>query len=393
MGIRYAVIGAGRQGTAAAYDLARHGDAECVILADVDPSQAAQAALRVNQLMGKPIASSAALDAADPHAAAAWLRQERIAAFLSAVPYYFNHGLTHAAIQAGAGMVDLGGNTEVVFAQLELSPEAEQAGISVVPDCGQVPGMGTTLIVYAMEQLDKPVDVFMWDCGLPAHPNPPWNYNLTFSIDGLTNEYAGEAAYIRDGKTVMVPTLDELEMVDFPPPIGTLEAFTTAGGISTAARTFAGKVRTLQNKTLRYPGNYVQLKTIQQLGLLDLRPVDVQGQRVVPRHVLHALWEPQIRATADIEDLIIIRILARGEKDGKAADAWVDLIHYADKQTGFTAMEQGTGWHAAIMLEAIAFGRVAKVVIPVEAAMSGEDFVAEGAKRGFKVEARVDPGS
>ena len=151
-------------------------------------------------------------------------------------------------------MVDLGGNTEVVFAQLELSPEAEQAGISVVPDCGQVPGMGTTLIVYAMEQLDKPVDVFMWDCGLPAHPSPPWNYNLTFSIDGLTNEYAGEAAYIRDGKMVMVPTLDELEMVDFPPPIGTLEAFTTAGGISTAARTFAGNLRTLQNKNSALSG-------------------------------------------------------------------------------------------------------------------------------------------
>lgn len=71
----------------------------------------------------------------------------------------------------------------------------------------------------------------------------------------------------------------------------------------------------------------------------------------------------------------------------------MDLIHYADKQTGFTAMEQGTGWHAAIMLEAIAFGRVAKGVIPVEAAMSGEDFVTEGAKRGFKVEARIEPGS
>jgi len=393
MPYRAAVIGAGRQGTAAAYDLARLGGAEAVWCFDAEAAIAEASARRVNRLLGRPAATPAMLDARDPHAVAAALRRENIQVFVSAVPYFFNLGLTYAAIESGASMTDLGGNSEVVFEQLALNDEARQAGISIVPDCGQVPGMGTSLIVYAIEQLDTPQDVFMWDCGLPQDPQPPWHYRLTFSIEGLTNEFHGECLYIRNGKTVRVPALEELETIEFPQPIGWLEAFTTAGGLTTAARTLAGRLRTLQNKTLRYPGHYAQLKVLQQLGLLDLQPVTVDGHPVVPRHVLHALWEPQIRGDENTRDLIIIRILATGMKNGRATEAWVDLIHYADPETGFTAMEQGTGWHASILAAAIAAGRVAKGVIPVEQAMTGKDFVAEGQRRGFRVDLRIGAAS
>jgi len=386
---RYAIIGAGRQGTAAAYDLGRFGEAEAILIADSDPQAAERAARRVNGLLKRDLAQAVTADASDPHALAGDLRAGRVQAFLSAVPYFFNLGLTHAAIQAGAGMTDLGGNSDVVLQQLELASEAQAAGISIVPDCGQVPGMGTSLILYAIEHLDEPRDVFMWDAGLPQRPQPPWNYRLTFSIEGLTNEYDGDALYIRDGQTVRVPALEELEEVDFPPPLGRLEGFTSSGGLTTAARTFAGRLRTLQNKTLRYPGHFALLKTIQQLGLLRLEPVTVDGQPVVPRHVLHALWEPQIRADPTTRDVIIIRILATGRTNGRNAEVWVDLIHEYDEGTGFTAMEQGTGWHAAIMTAAIGRGRVPKGVVPVESAMSGSEFVAEAEKRGFQITLEV----
>ena len=389
MSYRYAIIGAGRQGTAAAYDLGRFGEAEAILIADSDPQAAERAARRVNGLLKRDLAQAVSADASDPHKLAGDLRAGRVQAFLSAVPYFFNLGLTHAAIQAGAGMTDLGGNSDVVLQQLELASEAQAAGISIVPDCGQVPGMGTSLILYAIEHLDEPRDVFMWDAGLPQRPEPPWNYRLTFSIEGLTNEYDGDALYIRDGQTVRVPALEELEEVDFPPPLGRLEGFTSSGGLTTAARTFAGRLRTLQNKTLRYPGHFALLKTIQQLGLLRLEPVTVDGQPVVPRHVLHALWEPQIRADPTTRDVIIIRILATGRTNGRNAEVWVDLIHEYDEGTGFTAMEQGTGWHAAIMTAAIGRGRVPKGVVPVESAMSGSEFVAEAEKRGFQITLEV----
>ncbi len=385
MTYRYAVLGSGRQGTAAAFDMGRFGDAEVVWMLDSERAQAERAAARVNALLGKSVARAATADASDPHSFAGWLRQEKVTAFLSAVPYFFNLGLTHAAIEAGAGMTDLGGNSDVVFRQLDLGPEAASAGVTIVPDCGQVPGMGTSLILHALEALDQPRDVFMWDCGLPQNPTPPWHYRLTFSIEGLTNEYFGDCVFIRGGKTVGVPALEELEVVEFPPPIGRLEAFTTSGGLTTAAHTFAGRLRTLQNKTLRYPGHYAQLKILQHLGLLELRPIEVDGRPVIPRHVLHTLWDPQIRADHDTRDLILIRILAQGLHEGRPTDVWVDLMHLYDEATGFTAMEQGTGWHAAILTEAIAQRSTPPGVIPVEGAMTGAAFVAEASRRGFSV--------
>ncbi len=391
MGHRYAVLGAGRQGTAAGFDMARFGDADRVWMADMDSDLSAASAARINELTDGNLASAATLDASDAGAVVDFLRDEDIDAFLSAVPYFFNLDLSRAAIEAGAGMTDLGGNSDIVLSQLDLSDLAAQAGVAIIPDCGQVPGMGTSLVLYAMELLDEAQDIFMWDCGLPQDPEPPWNYRLTFNIEGLTNEYFGDCLFIRDGKLTGVPALTEREVLDFPEPIGTLEGFTTSGGFTTAARTFEGQLRTLQNKTLRYPGNFEYLKTMERLGLLELEPIMVDGQSVVPRHVLHALWDPQIKATPDTRDFILISILATGTKGGRPHEAHVDLVHSYDDRLGFTAMEQATGWHAAIMTEAIAMGRIPAGAVPVERALSGSDFVAEAERRGFNVKAEVHP--
>lgn len=390
MGYRYAIIGSGRQGTAAAYDMGRFGEADLIWMADADRSQAARAAERVNSLLGRSLARPAALDAGQTDQVVASLREHEIDVFLSAVPYYLNLELTEAAIQAGAGMVDLGGNSQVVIDQLARSGDAAEAGISVVPDCGQVPGMGTTLILFAMEQLSETEEVFMWDCGLPQNPGPPWNYSLTFSIDGLTNEYYGDCLFIRDGRLAHVPALTERETIEFREPIGTLEGFTTSGGLTTAARSFLGKLKTLQNKTLRYPGHYDQLKVIEQLGLLETEPVSVGGGLVVPRELLHELWEPQIRADPDTRDFILIHIHAIGSLDGRPRRAVVQLYHTYDEGLRFTAMEQGTGWHASIVCQAIARGEIARGVIPIESAISGSRFVEEAGRRGFEITARVE---
>ncbi len=110
----------------------------------------------------------------------------------------------------------------------------------------------------------------MWDGGLPQDPRPPFDYLLTFNIAGLTNEYAEAPIFLRDGKPTLVPTMDELEEIVFPEPIGTLESFTTGGGVSTMPWTFEGRVKTLQNKTVRYPGHFAQLRAFYDLGLGDL---------------------------------------------------------------------------------------------------------------------------
>ncbi len=378
----YAVLGAGRQGTAAAYDMGKWGEAEKIIIADLNWENAKSATKRVNSLLNKQIAIPQKINVKNQKETTKLLRG--IDAFLSAVPYYNNFGLTQCAIEAGASMCDLGGNTDIVKEQLKRDSEAKKAGISIVPDCGQVPGLGTTLCVYAMSLLDQPQDVFMWDGGLPQNPKPPFNYLLTFNIEGLTNEYAEPSVFIREGKLVEVQPMEELEEVEFPEPVGKLEAFTTGGGTSTAPWTFEGKLKTYQNKTVRYPGHFSQLKAYWDLGLWDLTPLKIGDKEIVPRDVFHALFEPKVVIPGE-KDLVVIKIKCTGKKNGKEMAVVVNLMDFYDDSTGFTAMERTTGWDAAIVAEMMAQNKIPKGAIPVEKAVPGTYFVEELKKRGIEV--------
>jgi lysine 6-dehydrogenase len=386
MNYTYAVLGAGRQGTAAAYDMARWGDARRVILADQNAEVARQAAGRVNELLNTAIAEPAQVDVTDLEAVERLLTG--VDGCLSAVPYVYNLDITRAAIAARSHFCDLGGHTGIVRQQHALDAEARAVGVSVIPDCGQVPGMGTCLMVYAMELLDEATDVYMWDGGLPQDPRPPFNYLLTFHIAGLTNEYAEPAIFIRDGKITEVEPISELETVEFPEPIGTLEAFVAGGGTSTMPWTFEGRLRTLQNLTLRYPGHFAQLRAFYDLGLWDLEPIQVGNVETVPREVFHALFEPQVTFT-DGKDLVIVRVTVVGKKDGQDAKGSVELIDYFDEETGFTAMERTTGWSAAIVAEMMVRGQTPRGAGGLETFVPSDSFVKELRQRGLDVTERV----
>jgi lysine 6-dehydrogenase len=366
--------------------MVKFGEADSVVLADISLEAAQVAAARVNELLSTGKARAIQLDVTDHDAVVDALKG--VDAFLSAVPYYFNLAITRAAVEAGASMCDLGGNTDLVREQLQMDLQAREAGIRVIPDCGQVPGMGSTLMVYAMSLLDEPEEVFMWDGGLPQMPRPPFDYLLTFNIAGLTNEYAEAPVFLRDGKPTLVPTMDELEEIEFPSPVGRLESFTTGGGVSTLPWTFEGKMKTLQNKTVRYPGHFAQLRAFYDLGLWGTDGVRVGDQEVAPRDLFHALFEPLVTYPDD-KDVVVIRIRAVGRKDGQPAEVILDLMDFYDEETGFTAMERTTGWDAAIVAGMMAREQTPRGAIPVELAVPADLFVQELAKRGIKVKTKV----
>ena len=386
MGYIYAVIGGGRQGTAAAYDMVKNGDAKKVLIGDIILSNSQKAAKRVNNLLNTNIVEAHQLDVNNQPALTNFLTG--VDAFLSSVPYYYNLEIAKAAIQAKASMCDLGGNTDIVKEQIKLNSQAEKAGISIIPDCGQVPGMGTTLCVYAMSLLDDPQEVIMWDGGLPQNPRPPFNYLLTFNMEGLTNEYAEPTYFLRNGKLTEIQPFEELEIIDFSEPIGRVEAFTTGGGTSTAPWTFEGKLKTYQNKTIRYPGHFNQLRAFWDLGLFDQTPINIEGKEINPRKVLHTLLGPKVIFRED-KDLVGIKIKCIGKKNGKDSEVNLDLIDFYDEETGFTAMERTTGWDGSIVAIMMAHGFIQKGAIPVELAIPGEEFVAELKKRGLNLTVRI----
>ena len=383
----YLLLGAGRQGIAAAYDLARFGEASRLTLADLNQERAQSAADKVNHLVGNSIADAIGLDVRDESATRRTLKNYNVA--LSAVPYFYNLALTRAAIETGVSFCDLGGNTEIVRQQHALEPEAQRAGVCIVPDCGMGPGMGNNLAVYAMELVGDPEEVYLYDGGLPQNPQPPWNYALTFAIEGLTNEYYGGMTILRDGQLFHAPCFTEFEIKDVP-PIGRLEAFLIAGGASTAPWSFQGKLRTYQLKVLRYPGTFAQLKAFSDLGLFDPEPVRVKGREVIPRELFNALFEPQVRVD-DVKDVCIVRAHAKGKKNGLPTEAVVEVIDYYDESTGFTAMQRMTGWHISIVAAMIAKHNIPTGAIPLELAVPARAFVREAKKRGFKITERIAP--
>jgi lysine 6-dehydrogenase len=230
------VLGSGRMGRAIAWDLARSLGKESVHVVDAR----ADAARSAGEAMGL---SWSQVELGDPAAVRPVLEDADVA--ISAADYGLNEMLTRLAIETKTHMVDLGGNNTMVARQRALTAEAERAGITVVPDCGLAPGMAVYMAYRAVEQAGgRARSLRIRVGGLPQDPQPPLGYGQFFAIRGLTNEYLEPAFKVRDGQTITVKTMDEVESIAFDgfPP---LEAFNTSGGCSTLPETHAGRVRDL----------------------------------------------------------------------------------------------------------------------------------------------------
>src|SRR5262249_34150096 len=157
---------------------------------------------------------------------------------LSCVSYQYNYELAKAALQAKTHFCDLGGNEMIVRKELQLDEVAKDQEITIIPDLGLAPGMVSLLAVVAAGSLEEVYEMRIRVGGVPVEPEGPLNYSQVFSIDGLINEYVENAMIIRDGKRIRIPSLTEVEKIEFPKPFGAMEAFVTSGGISTLPRTY-----------------------------------------------------------------------------------------------------------------------------------------------------------
>ncbi|HEX9282317.1 MAG TPA: saccharopine dehydrogenase C-terminal domain-containing protein, partial [Gemmatimonadales bacterium] len=374
--MRMLVLGAGLQGSACAYDLLQQPGVERVTIADLKPDRI-PAFLKPHVgkrlvLLKLDVQDGAALrDAIGGHEAV-----------MNAAPYYFNLEVSRAAVDAGVPCADLGGNTEIVFQQRKLDEDARRREVSVIPDCGLAPGMVNILAAEGIRRVGDADSVKIYVGGLPQHPEPPLNYQIVYSLEGALDYYTTPSWVLRGGKPARVDALSELESVAFPPPVGELEAFHTGGGISTLPWAYEGKVRTMEYKTLRYPGHVAVMRPIRELGLLDLAPVKVKGKEIVPRDAFIAIVSPKLNKPEG-RDLVALRVEARG-RDGRRA-AW-QLLDYYDEAHGISAMMRTTGYSLAITGRMQADGRIGVkgVRTPDEAVPFGE-YVAELAKRGVEI--------
>jgi lysine 6-dehydrogenase len=335
------VLGAGLQGSACAYDLLQNKDVSEVRLADLHTGHLPDflAPYSGKRLIPTP------LDVRDRDAVGALMREAD--AVMSAIPYYFNLELAKHAVEAGVHFCDLGGNTEIVFEQKALGAEARAKGITIIPDCGLAPGMVNILAEYGISQLDTVDEVKIFVGGLPQHPEPPLNYQIVYSLEGVLDYYTTLSWIIRDGVRTQVKALSERETVSFPKPLGDLEAFHTAGGLSTMAFRYEGKIPSMEYKTLRYPGHAAIMEAIRDLGFLDQDPIEVKGGRVAPRDVAIATMGPRLTKPG-AHDLVALRVTVRGKKSGKEKLIDWELVDHFDEEHGISAMMRTTGYSLSI---------------------------------------------
>lgn len=335
------VLGAGLQGSACAFDLLQDPSVAQVTLADLQPERMPRFLTARNDPKLRPVT----LDVTDHTAVRNLMAGHTVV--MSALPYYFNGPMTELALATGCHFSDLGGNTQIVMEQKKLDAEAKAKGLSIMPDCGLAPGMVNILAAEGMRRLDKTDRVRIFVGGLPQHPEPPLNYQIVYSLEGAIDYYTSPSWILRGGKRITVDALSELEPIEFPAPIGTLEAFHTGGGVSTMPFTWEGKVREMEYKTLRYPGHVAIMKPIRELGLLDLAPVMVKGHSVVPRDAFIACVSPKL-TKPEGRDLVALRIIVSGDKHGKPASTTFDLIDRFDEVHHVSAMMRTTGYSLSV---------------------------------------------
>lgn len=261
---------------------------------------------------------------------------------LSATPYYLNAIIAEAARMAGAHYLDL---TEDVESTRFIKALADGAPTAFIPQCGLAPGFISIAAYDLTRRFDSLRDVSMRVGALPVFPANALKYNLTWSTDGLINEYCNSCEAIRDGVRGEVPALEEVEHFALD---GThYEAFNTSGGLGTLCDTLEGKVENLNYKTVRYPGH----RDIVKMLVRDLR----LGTR---RDILKDVLETAIPVTA--QDVVLIFITATGWRDGLLTQESIAKKIYAREISGriMSAIQITTAAGICAMCDLLAAGKL-----------------------------------
>jgi saccharopine dehydrogenase-like NADP-dependent oxidoreductase len=329
------LIGGGKIGSTVATLLSGAGGSlrYRVTLADRDPAVLADAQRESG-------AATRLLDTADPAALAEALRGRF--AVLSAAPFSQSIAIATAARAAGVHYLDL---TEDVASTRRIRELAEDAGCAFIPQCGLAPGFIAIVAADLARRFDSLDSVRLRVGALPAYPSNALNYNLTWSTDGVINEYCEPCEAIVDGRLHEVPALEEREEFSLD---GVLyEAFNTSGGLGTLCETLAGRVRTLNYRTIRYPGHAAIMKAL----LHDLRLKD-------RREVLKDILENAVPST--LQDVVIVFVSACGMREGRFVQETYAHKIYNGAVAGrpCSAIQITTASSLCAMLDLLAEGRL-----------------------------------
>jgi len=326
------VVGAGKIGSVMALMLAQTGSYK-VTLIDQNAAELAKIAPHSS-------VTTACVDIAD-RSALEQLLQDKFAV-LSALPFHLTGQIAEAAQAANIHYLDL---TEDVATTKRVEELAQSGNKAFIPQCGLAPGF-ISIVAHDLAKKFEQLDTIRLRVGaLPQYPSNALNYNLTWSTDGLINEYIEPCEAIVEGKLITVPALEEREEFSLD---GVLyEAFNTSGGLGTLAKSLAGKVRTMNYRTIRYPGHQTLIKAL-------LQDLNLKNRRDLLKQVL----ENALPTT--MQDVVVVFVTVCGWRDGRyVQESYANKI-YAATVAGqeMSAIQITTAAGMSAVLDLLAQGKL-----------------------------------
>ncbi len=346
--MRITIIGAGAIGSAIASFLVRQPEVTQVQVCDARARnlQELHDRLQTSRLR------SFQIDARDHGVLEPILRGSQVV--ISAAPPQLNPALARLCLELGVNFCDMGGNDQIVRQELALHEEAVKRAVWIVPNCGLAPGLINVLCLYGIDQFDEVEAAYLRVGDVPLDPHP-FNFRISWSAEKVIEDYTNPVQIIRDGQLETVEPLTGMERIHFEDPFGEMEAFYTAGGLSTLTEQLAGRVKVLDYKSIRWPCHASQMRFVLGLGFGEPRTIDVRTH-LTYRDVL--VRRMRQRLGGHYEDAVLLRIAIHGHKAGQPYTLLYEMIDRYHQADQLSAMRRCTAIPTALVALMIAAGEV-----------------------------------
>jgi lysine 6-dehydrogenase len=397
--------GSGKMGTAVAWDLAKEEDVTQIGLVGRRES----ALQETMEWIGSPKVVPHVLDIADGRATADLMGKYDVGV-LTLPDRRTSYKVVDTAINAGLHIVDMleeyhrapdlyeteglelpQGMTLREYGEA-LHERAVERGVIFMDGIGFAPGISNITVGEGIRKLDVAETAVARVGGIPAKDaaaRHPLRYMITWAFEHVLREYMVKLEVIKDGKIVEVQATTDREAFQFM-KFGkneTLECAVTPGMPSFIFT--RPTLKEFAEKTVRWPGHWEGVQTLKEIGLLDIKPVDVGGTPVVPRELLLACITPKLLPKEGDTDVCVMWNSVVGIKDGRKTRIDYYLWDEADTKTGFSSMARVTGFSAAIGAAFIGRGIITETgIVPPEDCFYGERytrFIEELKKRDINV--------
>jgi len=382
--VQIVIIGAGAVGSAVARELVQLPDVEAVRVVD---SHARALQELANRIPG-PKMSSFQVDARDRAAIAPVL--DGVGCVVSAGTPELGQTLAAMALDHGCHYCDLSDPEGVAGDGHALADRARDLGRWIVPGCGLAPGLVNLLCTDGMERFESVQAAFIRVGGLPVHPEPPFYFQLVSSPDKLLEDYTRPVRVIVDGALTTAEPLTGVEPIDFGDGFGRLEAFHTAGSLSHLAERLVGRVRTLDHKTVQWPGHADRMRFLLGLGFGEPRSIDVRTHLTYRDILVRRMRQRLAPASPDV---VLARVVIQGVSEGRERTLVFGLREQGGGEPDDSAIKRCTAIPTAVVAHLLASGAVpGGGVSPPEVAVPRDAFMRMVRERGIDIRERWHEG-